>query len=153
MTSIVDKIGYWTSQEQYSMLDLLKFVIEAERNGFSECMTSDHFHPWWHDGGYGNFTWVWMSAAAERTKKMRFLTGVTVAIYRYNPGIIAQAFASLDVLYPGRIGLGIGSGEAMNEVPLGFEWCPANIRLERTKEAHSNYKEFMETTRYIYGNE
>ena len=56
MTSIVDKIGYWTSQEQYSMLDLLKFVIEAERNGFSECMTSDHFHPWWHDGGYGNFT-------------------------------------------------------------------------------------------------
>ena len=135
MTSIVDKIGYWTSQEQYSMLDLLKFVIEAERNGFSECMTSDHFHPWWHDGGYGNFTWVWMSAAAERTKKMRFLTGVTAAIYRYNPGIIAQAFASLDVLYPGRIGLGIGSGEAMNEVPLGFEWCPANIRLERTKEA------------------
>ena len=84
---------------------------------------------------------------------MRFLTGVTGAIYRYNPGIIAQAFASLDVLYPGRIGLGIGSGEAMNEVPLGFEWCPANIRLERTKEAYSNYKEFMETTRCIYSNE
>ncbi len=134
-TNFADKIGYWTSQEQYSMLDLLKFVIEAERNGFRECMTSDHFHPWWHDGGYGNFTWVWISAAAERTKKMRFLTGVTAAVYRYNPGIIAQAFASLDVLYPGRIGLGIGSGEAMNEVPLGFEWCPADIRLERTKEA------------------
>jgi G6PDH family F420-dependent oxidoreductase len=134
-TNFADKIGYWTSQEQYSMLDLLKFVIEAERNGFGDCMTSDHFHPWWHDGGYGNFTWVWMSAAAERTKKMRFLTGVTAAVYRYNPGIIAQAFASLDVLYPGRIGLGIGSGEAMNEVPVGFEWCPADIRLERTKEA------------------
>ena len=59
------------------MLDILKFVIEAERNGFSESMTSDRFHPWWHDGGYGNFTWVWMHAAAERTKKMRFLTGVT----------------------------------------------------------------------------
>ena len=56
-------------------------------------------------------------------------------MYRYNPGIIAQAFSSLDVLYPGRIGLGIGTGEAMNEVPLGFDWPEARIRLERTKEA------------------
>ena len=66
---------------------------------------------------------------------MKFTTGVTGAVYRYNPGIIAQAFSSLDVLYPGRIGLGIGTGEAMNEVPLGFDWPEARIRLERTKEA------------------
>src|SRR6478609_8882339 len=72
---------------------------------------------------------------SNNNKNKQFTTGVTSAVYRYNPVIIAQAFASLDVLYPGRIGLGIGSGEAMNEVPLGFEWCPANIRLERTKEA------------------
>ena len=94
------RIGYWASQEQYSMHDLLKFAIEAEKFGFGTCMTSDHFHPWWHDGGFGNFTWVWLSAAAERTKKMKFVTGVTAAVYRYNPAIIAQAFASLDVLYP-----------------------------------------------------
>lgn len=129
------KIGYWASQEQYSMHDLLKFVIKAESLGFSSCMTSDHFHPWWHDGGFGNFTWVWLSAAAERTKKMKFLTGVTAAVYRYNPAIISQAFASLDVLYPGRIGLGIGSGEAMNEIPVGFKWTTPNIRLARTIEA------------------
>jgi hypothetical protein len=61
-------IGYWTSQEQYSMPDLIKFVIEAEKGGFTTTMTSDHFHPWWHDNGYGNFTWVWIAAAAERTK-------------------------------------------------------------------------------------
>ena len=66
---------------------------------------------------------------------MKFITGVTAAVYRYNPGIIAQAFASLDVLYPGRIGLGVGTGEAMNEVSLGFDWPSANIRLERTTEA------------------
>jgi coenzyme F420-dependent glucose-6-phosphate dehydrogenase len=82
---------------------------------------NDHFHPWWHDNGFGNFTWVWLAAAADRTKKMRFTTGVTAAVYRYNPGIIAQAFASLDVLSPGRIGLGVGTGEAMNEVPLDFD--------------------------------
>jgi coenzyme F420-dependent glucose-6-phosphate dehydrogenase len=128
-------LGYWASQEQYSMQNLLEFVNEAEKGGFTSVLTSDHFHPWWHDNGFGNFTWIWLAAAAERTKKIKFTTGVTAAVYRYNPGIIAQAFASLDALYPGRIGLGIGTGEAMNEVPLGFDWPDADIRLERTKES------------------
>ncbi len=128
-------IGYWASQEQYSMQDLIRFVIEAEKGGFTTTMTSDHFHPWWHDNGYGNFTWVWLAAAAERTKNMNFITGVTSPIYRYNPAIIAQAFASLDVLYPGRISLGLGTGEAMNEVSVGFNWTTPEIRLKRTIEA------------------
>jgi coenzyme F420-dependent glucose-6-phosphate dehydrogenase len=128
-------IGYWASQEQYSMQELIDFVQEAEKGGFETTLTSDHFHPWSHTGGHGNFTWVWLSAVAERTKKMKLMTGVTAGVYRYNPGIIAQAFASLDVLYPGRIGLGLGSGEAMNEVPLGFDWPSAEIRVERTIEA------------------
>ena len=140
-------VGYWASQEQYSMQDLLKFVAEAERGGFNSCLTSDHFHPWWHDNGYGNFTWVWMAAAAEHTKNMQFITGVTAAVYRYNPIIIAQAFASLDVLYPGRIGLGIGTGEAMNEVPLGFDWPSADIRLARTTEAIQIIKNLWDTGR------
>lgn len=128
-------LGYWAAQEQYSMNSLFEFVQEAERCGFTTTMTSDHFHPWWHDNAYGNFTWVWIAAAAERTKKMQFVTGVTAAVYRYNPAVIAQAFASLDVLYPSRIGLGIGTGEAMNEVSVGFEWPDAKVRLSRTTEA------------------
>ena len=128
-------IGYWAAHEQYSLQDLLKFVIEAEKCGFTTTMTSDHFHPWWHDNAFGNFTWVWIAAAAERTKKMQFVTGVTAPIYRYHPGIIAQAFASLDVLYPGRIGLGLGTGEALNEVSLGLEWPKPQFRLGRTREA------------------
>lgn len=129
------EIGYWASQEQYSMQQLIDFVKEAEKGGFGKTLTSDHFHPWSHTNGHGNFTWVWISAVAERTKKMKFITGVTAATYRYNPGIIAQAFASLDVLYPGRVGLGVGSGEAMNEVPLGFDWPSAQTRVEKTIEA------------------
>lgn len=129
------QIGYWAAQEQYSMHDLLKFGVEAERCGFRTMMTSDHFHPWWHDNAFGNFTWVWMAAAAERTKNMQFVTGVTAPVYRYHPAIIAQAFASLDALYRGRIGLGLGSGEAMNEAPLGFDWPRARARLTRTQEA------------------
>jgi coenzyme F420-dependent glucose-6-phosphate dehydrogenase len=131
----VSIVGYWASQEQYSMQDLRRFVTEAEHGRFKTCLTSDHFHPWRHDNGYGNFTWIWLAVAAERIKNMEFVTGVTAAVYRYNPAIIAQAFASLDTLYPGRIGLGVGTGEAMNEVPVGFDWPSADIRLARTTEA------------------
>ena len=92
-------------------------------------MTSDHFHPWWHDNAYGNFAWVWIAAAAERTKQMQFVTGVTAPIFRYH-----QAFASLDILYPGRIGLGLGTGELMNETPLGFDWPRPKVRLKRVIE-------------------
>ncbi|MGI0050167.1 MAG: hypothetical protein ACRD8K_00385 [Nitrososphaeraceae archaeon] len=53
------KIGYWASQEQYSMKDLLQCVEVAEKMGFDQTLTSDHFHPWSHNNGYGNFTWVW----------------------------------------------------------------------------------------------
>ena len=128
-------LGYWAAHEQYSMQDLLRFVVEAEKNGFTTTMTSDHFHPWWHDNAYGNFAWIWIAAAAERTKKMQFVTGVTAPIYRYHPAIIAQAFASLDILYPGRIGLGLGTGESMNETPLGFDWPRPKARLKRMIEA------------------
>jgi coenzyme F420-dependent glucose-6-phosphate dehydrogenase len=155
-------VGYWASQEQYSMQDLIKFVVEAEKGGFTATMTSDHFHPWWHDNGYGNFTWVWLTAASERTKNMRFITGVTSPVYRYNPSIIAQAFASLDVLYPGRIALGLGTGEAMNEVSVGFDWPSAAVRLKRTTEAIQIIKQLWgnkeekrqpESNAHGYGNE
>src|ERR671924_1621986 len=136
MMMMASSIGYWAAQEQYSMHQLLEFVVEAEKAGFTSTITSDHFHPWWHDNAFGNFTWTWMAAAAERTKKMQFITGVTAPIYRYHPVIVAQAFASLDVLYPGRIGLGLGTGEAMNEVPLGYDWPKSSrVRLTKTIEA------------------
>jgi len=128
-------LGYWAAHEQYSMQDLLRFVVEAEKNGFTTTMTSDHFHTWWHDNAYGNFAWVWIAAAAERTKRMQFVTGVTAPIFRYHPAIIAQAFASLDILYSGRIGLGLGTGESMNETPLGFDWPRPKARLKRVVEA------------------
>jgi coenzyme F420-dependent glucose-6-phosphate dehydrogenase len=139
-------LGYWAAHEQYSMHDLLRFVVEAEKNGFTTTMTSDHFHPWWHDNAYGNFAWIWIAAAAERTKKMQFVTGVTAPIFRYHPAIIAQAFASLDILYPGRIGLGLGTGESMNETPLGFDWPRPKARLKRMIEAAQIISKLWYTT-------
>ena len=138
-------IGYWVAQEQYPMQDLLKFVIEAEKSGFRTTMTSDHFHPWWHNGGYSNFAWIWIAVAANMTKKMQFITGVTAPTYRYHPAIIAQAFASLDTLFPNRIGLGIGTGEAMNEVPLGYDWPSPKFRLKKTIDAIKVIKNLWRT--------
>jgi coenzyme F420-dependent glucose-6-phosphate dehydrogenase len=135
------------------MQDLLLFVVEAEKNGFITTMTSDHFHPWWHDNAYGNFAWVWIAAAAGRTKRMQFVTGVTAPIYRYHPAIIAQAFASLDILYPGRIGLGLGTGESMNETPLGFDWPRPKARLKRVIEAVQIIRKlWQKTTNKNYNN-
>jgi coenzyme F420-dependent glucose-6-phosphate dehydrogenase len=139
-------LGYWAAHEQYSMHDLLRFVVEAEKNGFTTTITSDHFHPWWHDNAYGNFAWIWIAAAAERTKRMLFVTGVTAPIHRYHPAIIAQAFASLDILYPGRIGLGLGTGESMNETPLGFDWPRPKARLKRVIEAAQIISKLWYTT-------
>jgi coenzyme F420-dependent glucose-6-phosphate dehydrogenase len=137
-------IGYWVAHEQYPMQDLFQFVIEAEKSGFRTTMTSDHFHPWWHNGGYSNFAWIWIAVAANMTKKMQFITGVTAPTYRYHPAIIAQAFASLDTLFPNRIGLGIGTGEAMNEVPLGYDWPSPKFRLNKTIDAIKVIKKLWE---------
>ena len=52
---------------------------------------------------------------------MKFITGVTSPVCRYNLLTMAQAFVSLDVLYPSCTGLGIGTGEAMKEVSIGFD--------------------------------
>jgi coenzyme F420-dependent glucose-6-phosphate dehydrogenase len=113
------KIGYWTAQEQYSPHELTQFARSAEDVGFETIVSSDHFMPWFSSGAHGGFTWAWLGATAAYTKKVRFGTGVT-APDRYHPAIIAQAFATLDSMFPGRFMLGLGAGEAMNSIPLGI---------------------------------
>lgn len=127
------EIGYWTPQEQYSPSQLLSFAVAAEEAGFESVLTSDHFMPWFDRGAQGGSAWTWMAACAASTKKMRVGTGVT-APDRYHPAMIAQAFATLDELYPGRVMLGLGAGEAMNSTPLGFDFPVPGQREERLKE-------------------
>jgi coenzyme F420-dependent glucose-6-phosphate dehydrogenase len=107
-------------------------ICKRQKNLVLVQLTSDRFHPWWHNGGYSNFAWIWIAVAANMTKKMQFITGVTAPTYRYHRAIIAQAFASLDTLFQNRIGLGIGTGEAINEVPLGYDWPSPKFRLKKT---------------------
>jgi coenzyme F420-dependent glucose-6-phosphate dehydrogenase len=128
------KIGYWAAQEQYSRDKLLQFVIAAEKRGFETIVTSDHFHPWFNTDASGGFAWAWMGSCAAMTKKIEIGTGV-IAPDRYHPALIAQAFASLASMYPGRIMLGLGAGEAMNSIPLGIVFPSPGQRVQRLEDA------------------
>jgi coenzyme F420-dependent glucose-6-phosphate dehydrogenase len=129
------RFGYRAVAEQYGPAQLLEFATQAEDQGFEFITISDHFHPWFHQGGHAAFAWAWIASAAERTKHVQIGTGVTTPINRYHPAIVAQCFATLGAMYPGRIFLGLGTGEAMNEVPVGQRWPPFRERVARVEES------------------
>jgi coenzyme F420-dependent glucose-6-phosphate dehydrogenase len=131
--------GVSLAQERFPPDDLLRQAIEAERAGFDAISCSDHLAPWWADGdpapsNSGN-AWVWLGAAGNATREVSLGTAVTGLAGRYNPVVLAQQIATLEVLNPGRAFLGVGSSEAMNEVPAGVEWPSPDEALARTEEA------------------
>jgi len=129
------KIGYFVGLEYYDVDDAIIQAIWAERCGFDSLWLGDHFHPW-HPSGNCSMAWVVLPVIAERTKTISPIgTNVTCPCYRYNPAVVAQAFSTLGRIYPGRIALGVGSGEAMNEIPTTGVWPSPKERLERLIEA------------------
>src|SRR4051794_4625851 len=125
---------HFCAHEQFPPDDLLRQAVEAEAAGFDGIGCSDHLQPWWEPGESGH-AWVWLGAAGQATEKVPIGTGVTPAGPRYHPVLIAQAWATLETLFPGRPYLGFGSGESLNESPLGAEWPPVGKQIERMEEA------------------
>jgi coenzyme F420-dependent glucose-6-phosphate dehydrogenase len=135
------KLGYKASAEQFAPRELVEIAVAAEGHGFESVMVSDHFQPWRHTGGHAPFSLAWMAAVGERTRSIQIGTSVMTPTFRYNPAVIAQAFATLGSLYPGRIILGVGTGEALNEIATGFrgageqDWPEFKERYARLREA------------------
>ena len=125
---------HFCAHEQFPPGDLLRQAVEAEEVGFDGIGCSDHLQPWWEPGESGH-AWVWLGAAAEATERVPLGTGVTPPGPRYHPVLIAQAWATLEAMYPGRPYLGFGSGESLNESPLGADWPPVGEQIERMEEA------------------
>ncbi|HVY97119.1 MAG TPA: TIGR03557 family F420-dependent LLM class oxidoreductase [Solirubrobacterales bacterium] len=125
---------HFCAHEQFPPSDLLRQAVEAERAGFDGIGCSDHLQPWWEPGESGN-AWVWLGAAGNATERVALGTGVTPPGPRYHPVLIAQAWATLEEMFPGRPYLGFGSGESLNESPLGAEWPPVGAQIERMEEA------------------
>jgi coenzyme F420-dependent glucose-6-phosphate dehydrogenase len=129
---------YWfaTSTEEFTPSEMLEQAKAAERAGFDGLGSSDHFAPWFPDGQAAQ-AWVYLGALGQVTQSM-IGTAVTPIVHHYHPGVVAQAFMSLEELYPGRVFLGAGSGESVNETPLGMDWPPyeeQRRRLETGLEA------------------
>lgn len=131
------KFGYKASAEQFSPRDLVEFGVAAEQAGFDSATVSDHFQPWRHEGGHAPFSLSWITAVGERTSTLQLGTSVMTPTFRYNPAVVAQAFATMSCLYPERIFLGVGTGEALNEIATGFtgQWPEFKERFARLRES------------------
>jgi coenzyme F420-dependent glucose-6-phosphate dehydrogenase len=130
------KLGYKASAEQFGPRELLDFSVLAEERGFDSVFVSDHFQPWKHTDGHAPNSLAWLGALGASTKRVVIGTSVATPTFRYHPSIVAQAFGTMGAMFPGRVVLGLGTGESLNEVPAtGMAWPGAKERRDRLREA------------------
>lgn len=125
---------YGAAHEQFPPDQLMAQTVAAEQAGFAGVACSDHLQPWWEPGEAAH-AWVWLGAAGQATDRFEIGTAVTPPGPRHHPVQIAQAWATLETMFPGRPFLGFGSGEALNESPLGAEWPSPGDQVDRMEEA------------------
>ena len=130
------KLGYKASAEQFGPTELLDFSRLAEEVAFDSVFVSDHFQPWKHNDGHAPNSLAWLGALGASTKRVVIGTSVATPTFRYHPSIVAQAFGTLGSMFPGRVVLGVGTGESLNEVPAtGMQWPGPKERRDRLREA------------------
>ena len=130
------KLGYKASAEQFGPTDLLNFSCLAEEVGFNSMFVSDHFQPWKHTDGHAPNALAWLGALGARTSRAIIGTSVLTPTFRYHPSIVAQVFGTLGAMFPGRVVLGVGTGESLNEVPSsGIAWPGAKERRDRLRKS------------------
>ena len=148
------KLGYKASAEQFDPRRLLDYAVQAESVGLDSVAVSDHFQPWRHKTGHAPNSFAWLGAAAVATSRVELFTSVLTPTMRYHPSIVAQAFGTLGCLAPGRVILGVGTGEAMNETPAtAAEWPGAKERRLRMAEAIQLIKQLWSEERVTFAGE
>ncbi len=128
-------VGVVLSHEQFRTDQLVAQAQAAERAGFQYVWASDHIQPWQDNEGHSMFPWLTLALVGQSTSRLTFGTGVTCPTYRYHPATVAQAFASLALLYPGRVFLGVGTGERLNEQATTNSFGKYAERHDRLVEA------------------
>ena len=126
------RIGWHASHEQIPPSRLLRDARHAEEAGFEVGMSSDHFSPWSVRQGESGFAWSWLGAALATTG-LPFRV-VNAPGQRYHPAIVAQASATLAEMFPERLWVCLGTGEASNEHVTGDRWPPKPVRNARLAE-------------------
>lgn len=147
------KFAYFCGHEQFQPEELVRHAVLAEEAGFDMVMVSEHFHPWVDDQSASGFAYATIAAMAQATERIEFVTGVTTPLFRFHPGVVAQAAATLDRLSGGRFRLGVGTGENINEGPLGYEFPAYKERNERMTEALEIMRRLLDGEKLTYDGE
>ncbi|HLT95166.1 MAG TPA: TIGR03557 family F420-dependent LLM class oxidoreductase [Acidimicrobiia bacterium] len=147
------KFAYFCGHEQYQPEELVRHAVLAEEAGFDMVVVSEHFHPWVDDQSAAGFAFATIAAMAQATERIEFTTGVTTPLFRFHPGIVAQAAATLDRLSNGRFRLGVGTGENINEGPLGYEFPAYKERNARMTEALEIMRRLLDGEKLTYDGE
>jgi alkanesulfonate monooxygenase len=118
--------------------DLGRVAVAAEEQGFARLSVMDHV---WQITGIGPpehdmlEAYTALGFLAARTERVELLAWVTAVVYR-EPGLLAKAVTTLDVLSGGRAWLGIGAAWFDAEARgLGLPFPPTAERFERLEEA------------------
>ena len=148
------RFGYKASAEQFGPNQLMDFSIAAEQAGFDSVFISDHFQPWKHTDGHAPFAPAWMAAVLAKTERLTLGTSVLTPTFRLHPSVVAQAFGTLGLMFPGRVILGVGTGESLNEVPAtGMVWPPLKERSARLREAITLIRQLWSEDRVSFDGE
>ncbi len=126
--------------------DFVEASVYAEYLGFKRLWFGDHFAPWFHSSNRASFVWSMMGAALAKTRDVAMGPLVTTPIgARYHPALVAQACATLDNMFPGRLLVSVGSGEAVNEASFwNDEWPAWKERMERLCEGVTLMRQLFE---------
>ncbi|HJR90982.1 MAG TPA: TIGR03557 family F420-dependent LLM class oxidoreductase [Acidimicrobiia bacterium] len=147
------QFAYFCGHEQFQPEVLVEHAVLAEEAGFDMIVVSEHFHPWVDDDSAAGFAFSTIAAMAQATSRVKFTTGVTTPLFRYHPGVVAQAAATLDRLSGGRFTLGVGLGENINEGPLGYDFPPYKERNARMTEALEIMRRLLDGEKLTYQGE
>jgi len=144
------RFAYFCGHEQWQPEQLVRHAVLAEQAGFDMVVVSEHFHPWVDDASASGFAFSTLGAMAEATERIEITTGVTTPLWRFHPAIVAQAAATLDRLSGGRFNLGVGTGENINEGPLGYHFPKYAERAARMSEALDIMSRLLEGEKLSY---
>jgi coenzyme F420-dependent glucose-6-phosphate dehydrogenase len=147
------KFAYFCGHEQWQPEELVQHAVLAEQSGFDMVVVSEHFHPWVDDESASGFAFSTIGAMAASTESIEFATGVTTPLFRYHPAVVAQAAATLDRLSGGRFTLGVGTGENINEGPLGYDFPKYAERNARMTESLEIMRRLLDGEKLTYQGE
>ncbi|MEA2023406.1 MAG: TIGR03557 family F420-dependent LLM class oxidoreductase [Actinomycetota bacterium] len=147
------RFAYFCGHEQFQPEDIVRHAVLAEEAGFDAVMVSEHFHPWVDDVSASGYAFSTLGAIAQATERVDIVTAVTTPLFRYHPAVVAQAAATIDRLSGGRFRLGVGTGENLNEGPLGYPFPKYAERAARMREALEIMRRLLDGQKLTYDGE